>query len=436
MENNQLSEAFERVTIVQLAHELGYHQIREGAGQRSPFRDDKRAGSFSVQKSFFKDHANDEHSGGHIPFVQLARPGWPKKECIEFIIRAAGMEPERQSAGAMKRVAKEKREKLFSRAQDAVAEIPKLGMDVPPSMSDRVRERWNDGQAAMADYFAKLAESRGWDERVLRTLVGMNKTSLPALPWSEKHRGWAWLVEKPIFEGNRAALVPVGFHSRYKIFKKDEPTEKRWCYVPYIPTTDRPSAFQKILQHQKVRLPAYPFVLGDLAAPRLVVILEGQFDAVSFAEAFGWLGRETAGGKGTEAGGLEPQASSLQPPASIPPGIVIFGLRGVSSPNVFMAAYGGWLRKHKPFVWIFPDNDEAGKGLIRRKNPERIDAQPCFLDRIRAQGCKTVAQFLPLDGCKDFNDIWRAEKPPVFTMRALASVAGCGDLIKGDEADG
>ena len=406
MDDDQLTQAFNILSIVQLARELGYVDLKEGAGQRSPFRDDKKAGSFSVQKSYFKDHANDEHRGGHIAFVQLARPGWSKKECIEFIIRSAGMEPVRQSAGAVKRLVKEKREVSFLKARHAAEDIPKLDMEEPGPMPQRIREVWNEGQAAMADYFGKLAESRGWDEPVIRALVGQNKTSLPKLPWGNG-RGWAWMVEKPVFSGEKVALVPVGSHARYKVYAaKGAPAEKRWVYVPYIPTAPK-SDFQHYLKEYNTKLPAYPFVLGDLSAPRLVVILEGQFDAVSFALAFGWL----------ESG--------------FPPGVCVFGLRGASSPNVLMAAYGGWLRRHKPFVWIFPDNDEAGRGLIRRKNEERIEAQPCFLDRVRAQGCTTVCQFLPLEGCKDFNDIWRAHQPSVDSMQKLADEAGCGDLIKG-----
>jgi len=389
-----------------LAHELGLVDVREGAGQKSPFRDDKKAGSFSVQKSYFKDHAHDEHAGGHLKFVELARPGFSPKERVEFVIRAAGMEPEKMSTGRMKAVAKEKRSALHRRQADKVVEIPKLGMEEPGPMAARVRDRWNDGQAALADYMAKLAESRGWDERVMRALVGMNKTACPTLPWSDKHRGWAWMVEKPVFSGGKAGLVPVGFHARYKIFKKGEPVQKRWVYCPYIPEKAT-SAFQKHLQSLKVKLPAYPFVMGKIDSPRLVVILEGQFDAVSFALAFGWL------------------------KDGIPPGIVVFGLRGVSSPNVFLAAYGAWVRRHKPFIWIIGDNDEAGKGIDKHKPADlnKIVKEPSFIDRLRAQGCTVHAELVNHPGCKDFNDVWQAAPPSIETMNKWADHVGAGDLV-------
>jgi hypothetical protein len=410
--DNQLAIAFESVSIVQLAHELGFTDLREGAGQRSPFREDRKAGSFSVQRSYFKDHAHDEHSGGHIKFVELAKPAWSKKECIEFIIRAAGMEPERQSAGTVRRVMNEKRERLYTREQLKVSEIPKLDGVEPPPWPGRLRERWNEGQAAILEHLGDLAESRGWPAAAMRSLIGMNKTSLPLLPWCDdggNRRGWGWLVEKPVFSGARSELVPVGFHSRYKVFTKGAPPDKRWVYCPYVPERQT-SNFQRWLADFRVRLPAYPFVLGDLSAPRLVVILEGQFDAVSFALAWGWLA------------------------AGLPPGVVVMGLRGVSSPMVLLAAYGPWLRRNKPFVWLIGDNDEAGRRLVERKNAARLGGEPSFVDRLRAQGCTVAGRFYAVEGCKDFNDLWRAHAPDVGDMERLAAEAGCLSVV--DEVRG
>lgn len=405
--NNQLSIAFDRVSLVQLAHALGLVDVREGAAQKSPFREDRKAGSFSVQKAYFKDHAHDEHKGGHIAFVQLARPGWSKKECIEFIIREAGMEPEKQTAGAVKKVMRAKKQDMYRAAENKTAEIPKLNVPEPMAMSGEVRARWNDGQAAIIDSMAKLAESRGWDEAVMRKLIGLNKTSAPLLPWADEgeRRMWAFMVEKPVFDGARAKLIPVGYHGRYKHHDKPNPPERRWVYVPYVPTKAG-SDFQQYLVRMNTKLPAYPFVLGDLVNPRLVVILEGQFDAVSFALAFGWL----------ESG--------------LPAGVVVMGLRGVSSPLVMLSAYGGWLRRHNPAIWLIGDNDEAGRKLVKRKDPERIGGEPSFLDRLRAQGCRVLARYYDVEGCKDFNDIWKAHRPGVEQMRAMAAEAGCLEVVE------
>ena len=85
MEENQLGIAFEQLSIVRVAQELGLN-LREGTGQKSPFRKDIHAGSFSVQTNYFKDHACDEHKGGVWNFVKLARPDWQNQEIAEFII--------------------------------------------------------------------------------------------------------------------------------------------------------------------------------------------------------------------------------------------------------------------------------------------------------------------------------------------------------------
>jgi len=417
--SDQLTISFETVAICQLAEGLGL-SLREGAGQKSPFRKDRHAGSFSVHRSFFKDHALTEHSGGHIKFVQLTKPNWTKKQCIDFIIRTAGMDPEKQSAGYVKTITLQKRSELYSKQLCKTTEIPSLTIREPSPWSIQVRDRWADGKIPLLKVADKLASSRGWDADVIRKLAEFGKTSLPLLPWAtqqDNKRGWGWLVEKPIMDQTTAnrpmELVPVGYHTRYKVYPKNAAPEKRWVYTPYVPTTTDPqtakprrlSEFQKHLVAHRTRIPAYPFVIGNLDTPKLIVILEGQFDAVSFAVALQWLNQE------------------------IPKGITVFGLRGVSSPNVFMAAYGSWLRIHKPFVWLIGDNDNAGKSLVRRKNTERIISDPSFIDRIRAQGCRTKAQFIEIDGCNDFNDIWAKHKPSIEEMHKLASKAGCEKLI-------
>lgn len=416
-DNNQLSMAFEAVSILQLAHELGYAELKEGAGQKSPFRDDHKAGSFSLQRDYFKDHAHDEHKGGHIAFVQFARPQWSKRQCIEFIIRAAGMEPEKLTRGQVKREVREKRGELYRKQSLVVSEIPPLGMAEPGPMSAELRGRWNEGQAAIQPKLAELAAGRGWGEEVMRAMVGQNKTSMPLLPWvdSGERRMWAWMVEKPIFDRGRVGLVPVGFHGRYDVFPKDAPPERRWCFVPYLPATTGAdgspkhlSGFQQHLVALKSKTPAYPFVLGDLAEPRLVVMLEGQFDAISFAAAFGWL-----------AGGF-------------PRGVSVFGLRGVQSQVPVLSAYGRHFAKHRPMIWIIGDNDKAGR-LIDAKNPEEnnhILREPSFVDRLRAQGCTVRAELIGHPGCKDFNDVYKAARPPIETMAAWAQSRGAGDLIK------
>lgn len=402
-EENQLAIAFERLTIVRVAQELGI-DLNEGAGQKSPFRADRKAGSFSVQSTYFKDHAEDDHKGGAWQFVELARPAWSKQEIAEFLIRAAGMDPVRKKPGTMRREEKAKREKLYTKMERDAAALPRLQAE-PGPWSEKLKSRWLEGVEPLKKHAERLADERGWSVDVLLDIAN-HKTSLPLQPWVDEgnRRMWSWLVEKPSFHSGEAALIPVGYHGRYKTYSKNE-VQKRWCYVPYLPQTPR-TEFQQHLKAANEKLPPYPFILGDVTAPpHLVIILEGQFDAVSLACAFGWL------------------------PGEPPRGIVILGLRGVNSPDALLAAYGTWLRKHKPFVWILGDNDEAGKSLATGENDQVLGANPSFIARLRAQGCRVKLQFLTIEGCKDFNDVWRTHQPDMDAMRGLAGVAGCSDLI-------
>lgn len=403
---DQLKAAFERLSLVELAAVLGI-ELKEGAGQKSPFREDHSAGSFSVQRSAFKDFANDEHRGGHIAFVRLARPNWSKGEAIEFIIKAAGLEPEKQPPSRVNAAKKLKRAELYKQAKAKREELPELDYR-PAPWSNPIRERWEEGIDPLHRAAPELAFSRGWKTETLQALAKAGKTSLPLLPWAmgeNGNRGWAWLVERPDpipGSGSRAlSLVPVGFHARYSHYDADKTETRRWVYVPYLPGEGKAKTdFQRHLAAMHCKLPAFPFVLGDLREPRLVVILEGQFDAVSFALAFGWIDN------------------------GFPPGVAVFGLRGVMSQTPFLAGYGAWLRACKPFVWVVGDNDAAGLSIDHGNAAGDILADPSFLDRIRAQGCRVHACTVDFEGCKDFNDLWRVAPPSIDTMQKWAAHIG------------
>ncbi len=396
---NQLSEAFDLLTIVQVARALGM-DLRTGTAQKSPLRNDRHPGSFSVQEKFFKDHAHDEHKGGVWKFVELACPSWEKKEIADFLIRTAGMAPQSKPPGRVRREARESRAKLYAAAEAKARELPNIP-EAPPLWSEDVRGRWAEGLKPLKEALEKTAATRGWPPEALDALAG-SKTSFPRVPWVDegRRRMWAWRVERPLFAAKEARLIPVGYHSRYKVFRQGEVAGRRWCYIPYAPACPK-SEFQRRLAASPVQLPTYPFILGDIGSPpHLAIIVEGQFDAVSMALAFGWL------------------------PRGLPPGVVILGLRGVQSQAPLLAAYGAWFRRHRPFVWILGDNDAAGRELARLAASGRIDASPSLAARLRAQGCRVRIQFTAVDGCKDFNDVWRKHRPSIQQMEALAEAIG------------
>lgn len=406
--DDQLNRAYANVTCLQVARHFGI-KLKSGI-QKSPFREDKNGQSFSVCHGdrFFTEFTESDKAHGIWEFakrcelhngIQLTG-----RERRDLLVELNGETPEKLTPGLVKKQVAVKRKVLYREAAATAQTLPTIAQgEQPGPMSLAVRERWENGLDPLVTKSKIQGMTRGWDEHVILDLIDLNKTSAPILPWG-RGRGWAWMVEKPIYRNGIISLVAVGYHERYTIHHALEPNERRWVYVPYIPQKVS-SDFQMHLQIMGVKLPAYPFVLGDLSSvPKLVVILEGQFDAVSFAEAFGWLKN------------------------GVPPGVVVFGLRGVHSHVALLAGYGLWLRKYAPFVWIIGDNDKAGRKIDDRKNLNAIAAEPTFVDRLRAQGCTVRAELIGHPNCKDFNDVYRAARPSIGTMRAWAQSVGANVL--------
>lgn len=422
--DEQLDRAFQQVSVIKVAQHFGI-ALKAGV-QKSPFRNDQHGASFSVYtakdgSSRFKDHADPDFRGGVWKMAQLCAPGMPGKEIRDLLVTLNGDIPKRLTRGQVKREVTEKRGELYRIAAEKASELPKLDGAEPPEWDSKIYERWAQGTDALVEQADEFGTERGWCKATMCELIDQDKTSAPLLPWADSgdRRGWAWKVEKPVYMAGRMSLVPVGYHERYFVYERgveaQRHKERRWCYVPSVPKTDdvgqktenRMSEFQKHLRGLNVRIPAYPFVLGDFESPaRLCVILEGQFDAVSFALAFGWL------------------------LYGFPAGVTVFGLRGVQSQTALLAGYGQWLRKHRPFVWVIGDNDAAGRKIDQRDNRSDIVREPSFIDRLRGQGCKVYAELINHPGCKDFNDVWRLAKPSAHTMIQWAKHVGAGDLVQ------
>ena len=128
----------------------------------------------------------------------------------------------------------------------------------------------------------------------------------------------AFAVEFP----TSAGLIQVGYHAREAV--APDGRKPAWHY--------RPSE-----RHEQCSCVSVPFVLGAEELPRcsLVVILEGQWDAVMWAAVAGWFDRW-------------------------PSGAVVFGLRGGSTWKVFLEAWIPFFRTRVPMLLI-PDGDAAGR---------------------------------------------------------------------------
>lgn len=392
-----LEAAKDRVTILDAARRLGF-ELRRGLN-RSPFRDDKKP-SFSVYagrdgRERFKDHAHDEHRGGVWDFVQLAQPGLQARDVRAWLLEAAGLKDDpaarpklgRDTLRAMTRKQVIEQERGREAALTIVTRPPPA-----PVWSMAIRDQYAEGWRYLRDdeaYQSRLAESRGWFDPVVAGLVDAGLAAAPFLPWGGR-RGVAFIVHRPETEpgtaGAELRLVPVGYHQRYMRRGHDGP-QKAWLYVPNVPQ-DKPglSAFQQHLLALGRSVPAYPFVMGNLCRPRVVCILEGQWDAITLAAA----------------------AEDVLAHAAV------FGIRGTSGTELFLGAYGDWLRAVRPVCWVIADADAAGKRWVERRRPDPAKpAEPSFVDRLRAfSGVRVVSSIMPTARYgKDFNDYYRKAYP-------------------------
>ena len=389
-------EVSARLGMIEAAQRLGI-TIKMGL-QPSPFRQDKKQ-SFSVFRSkdgtlAFKDHADDAIKGGLFQFVKLST-GWENKEVAKWLFEQSGVdgaktEFSKGKAAEMRRVV---REAAYEAHEQDLRKVPVVAR--PEPWSSEVAGRWELGAGWLDKNAKRIAESRGWPETVVQELAGMGLISGPELPWSKDH-GVAFRVDLPVKTGRSGelSLEPVGYHQRFISFKNGE-RSKNWTFIPYNPSKDlqHPSDFQKTLAVQGRTVPPLPFVLGSLNCPKLVVILEGQWDAITFFRACGWFG------------------DSQNPSAAV------FGLRGVNGVDAFLAFYADWLRVVKPVVWLLGDNDKAGKKWAERQDEHKIHSKPSFIDRLQALGASRVVYRVidPKYG-KDFNDFYKAAAPDADFM--------------------
>jgi hypothetical protein len=396
-ENSIWKEVSARLGLIEAAQRLGI-AIKLGL-QASPFRQDKKL-SFSVFRSKdgtlgFKDHADDTVKGGLFQFVKLAT-GWENKAVADWLFEQSGVDRTKSefSKGKAAEMRRLVRESAYQAHEQDLRKVPVVARPEPWSKS--VSEHWSAGAGWIEKNAERISESRGWPVSVVHELSALDLISGPALPWGDTH-GVAFRVDMPVKAGKTGELrlEPVGYHQRFITFKGSE-RSKSWVFVPYTPPTDRTnlSDFQKTLTDEKRTVPPLPFVLGSLDCPKLVVILEGQWDAITFFHACGWFADTAA------------------------PSAAVFGLRGVNGIDAFLAFYADWLRVVKPAVWLIGDNDKAGRKWAERQDVDKIHSKPSFIDRIKALGAsRVVYRVIAEKFGKDFNDFYKAAAPDAEFMR-------------------
>lgn len=341
---------------------------------RAPHREDLHP-SFSIYQRDdgawrFKDFGDDAASGGLVGFVMLA--GLDQRAASQWLI----YESRFQTGNSIPFTPRAKIEK----APDN---------NVLPDIPDAVNEKWLAGIYHLRqtpEAVQQLAYSRGWPVAWVEYLVGHQLISAP-INYGEHTT--AFLVEAPDFvdSGDSVGHLvsrPIGYHARHE----DETGGK--AYWTYLPNEEQ--------FHQ--RTPALPFILGvkEFCLARLLIITEGQWDALTFAFAAGWLGEGCVW----------------------PAGVAVIGIRGATGYNTFLRHYLPYWPANANCL-LLPDADAAGQKWHA--------GDRCFAQRLR-QVCQKLS-VVTFEPHKDFNDLYREGK---VTPDQVAEIIAAGE--KGLNAEG
>jgi len=411
----------------------------------SPFREDGRRASFSIcyDGRGFKDFGGTGISGGSWKFHELCWPNLPKNERakslialaakLNYIVPAApkipGTKPPPGTPAIdplIEKAAKalERRERGAAAERQVYDERDRLLRPEPPkaipSWPDCVSSRYADGISFLRENPAKMtdmAKARGWPELWGWELLEQNLISFPWERWArpgEKFAGRqkAFAVQIPRARGmGKIELETIGYHQRFfEVERENKPAKKGWLYLPSLPRKTPASDYERELAHYGETLgvdmkaeakpslvPPLPFALGDFQNTKLIVLLEGQWDAISFFGACDFFHDTTP-----------------------PEGIAVFGIRGAQGIDAFLSYWSDWLFRQKPRAWLIADNDAAG-GAWRDAPPAKpgLPRPPNLSEKLVAVGCRDplVSWLTPGRWGKDFNDYYRAAKPTSKAMR-------------------
>jgi hypothetical protein len=267
---------------------------------------------------------------------------------------------------------------------------PSRYADLPP-MPDDVREIWNEGSAYLESHpelVSELAQWRGWPVKWAQHLV---KSGDIGYPMCYGERRFAIPVYAPSLDPTDTLPIKmIGFHARLNSKKEGE--RASWVFMPnskiYGQTT-----------------PPMPYIIGawNLSNARLLVILGGQWDAMTFAFAAEWRGDG----------------------CSIPDGVCVIGIRGDKNTNVFLEAYGLMLPRGCN-VLLIPDNDESGREWF-----ERTDGNKPFAKQLSTLGCKVAV--VTTHPHKDFNDFYKASSVGPEIISELLADNGMALEREGDQ---
>lgn len=333
---------------------------------RAPHREDENP-SFSVYQNpsgkwCFKDHGGTGEQGGLVDLAMLA--GMDQRTAARWLIEKAGFDLQKGCAPVSP--AKKSRKGLACGGSTRPAACL-------PAMPAEVSRSWMEGVGHLQsspNLLGKIAASRGWPVEFARHLAETMKISAPLY---HRQRTLAFPVFVPEPAGDRCVSRMVGYHARLNPAHPE--LRASWRFVP------------NQREHGQTT-PSLPFLLGSFDSARLLIITEGQWDALTFGLAAGWLGEG----------------------CHWPDHVCLIGMRGASGANTFFRYYTRFWPDDADCL-LLPDNDEAGK--IWFTGPNAIDQRLARL-------CRKVV----VESCaphKDFNDLYKAG---MITQTEIADLIG------------
>jgi hypothetical protein len=346
-----------RVTLRDTAAMLGLAvPQRAGLKFRSPLRPDKNPSCSIYQRADewrFRDwsHGIDVDQ---IGFYALAR-GISNTEAIHELAQRLNL----TNDGALN--------PEIAAASKLARAVGTTKCDRPAAIPVRVAEAWREGVEYLRKHprwQPRIAKWRGWTAALVDQLV---EDGMMGTPLYNGDRLVAFRVDYPLVQdfgpfGTWFSADQIGFHVRLKPASAGEKPSWRFC------PNER--------EHGQ-SIPSLPFILGEFTAARLLVIMEGQWDAISFAHAAGWLVHD----------------------AAWPDWVCVIGIRGTHGIRPFLTHYAAhWPRKAK--CLLLADNDRAGATWF-----ESAEGQQSFADRL-IHFC-TEVHVETISGAKDFNEAWQ-----------------------------
>jgi hypothetical protein len=255
------------------------------------------------------------------------------------------------------------------------------GEELAPRLDEKALQRWLEAAAALARNEAECERIAKWRGIQPLTVKWAAERGLMAMmPYYGIARE-AFLVERPEVtvsgetpnskiqapnkiensnskKQNPAAdgglMIPIGWHVRLGPFTAgNEHAKASWRFAPK-------------------GIGSFPFVAGDVATARGLIVLEGQWDALAFIDLLGWH-------------------EQWQPHTAV------IGMRGATSWKKFLAHFP--LAKEAVLVTI-SDRDAAGEGWNKKGG---------FYEQAERR-CRRVIAYRPTadSGGKDFNDLTKA----------------------------